>query len=225
MMPLTRLEANYKMTTVIDRSIFTNTVNQSLWECPVWHHETHFDEQFNQELLQELYDIASNFDDSADKKSLLDYNSPRLQELLEFKTTVITSVVNRYLPAVQEAVFTPVKSWVNVNNAGERIELHAHPDASIACTYYIQAADRGGNFYYVDSGRVGEHRTEIRRISPKNGDLIFFPSYVLHGVEMNEGRSRVNLTTSFTHELTENSKDRFMLKSYIDSMLRIKDLL
>ena len=83
MMPLTQLKANYKMTSVVDRSIFTNTVNQSLWECPVWHHETHFTESFNQELLKELYDIASNFDDSAEKKSLLDYDLPRLQELIE----------------------------------------------------------------------------------------------------------------------------------------------
>ena len=128
------------------------------------------------------------------------------------------------MPATQEAVVVPAKSWVNVNAAGERIELHTHPDASIACTYYIQAPDSGGNFYYVDTGRIGEHRTEIKRISPKDSEIIFFPAYVLHGVEINQGRSRVNLTTSFTHKLTENSQDRFMLKSYIDSMLRIKDL-
>lgn len=212
------------MTTVIDLSIFPSTVKQSLWECPVWHQQTHFSDEFNKELLQELYEIASNFNEASEKKSLLDYDSPCLKELINFKTNVITNSVNQFLPDTQEAQFVPAKSWVNVNATGERIELHAHPDASIACTYYIQAPDRGGNFYYVDTGRVGEHQTEIKTISPKNSDIIFFPAYVLHGVEMNQGRSRVNLTTSFTHELTENSQDRFTLKSYIASMLRIKDL-
>ena len=209
---------------VNDKSIFANTVSQSLWECPMWHYKTDFTEAFNQELLQELSAIADEFDEESDLKSLLDCNKPRLAELLKYKTDVITDVFNQYLPNTQEAKFILAKSWVNVNLTGERIELHAHPDTSIACTYYIQAPDRGGDFYYIDTGKTGEHKTEIKRISPTTGDIIFFPSYILHGVEMNEGRARINLTTSFTFELTENSTDRLRLKSYIDSMKRIKEL-
>ena len=209
---------------VIDQSIFKNTVKPSLWECPVWHYKTHFTDDFNKRLLKELYEIAENFDENNEKQSLLDCDQPFLKELIYFKTNLVSSVVNEYLPESQEAVVTPQKSWVNVNASGERIELHAHPDASIACTYYMQSPDDGGEFYYVDTGKIGEHKTEVKTIAPENGDIIFFPSYVLHGVKMNNGRSRVNLTTSFTHELTENSKDRYMLKSYINSMLRIKDL-
>lgn len=212
------------MSVAIDESIFTNTVSQSLWECPMWHYTTNFDDAFNKELLKELSDIVDNFDEESDVPSLLDCNKPHLQQLIDFKTNVITTVVNQFLPDVQEVVVIPAKSWVNVNIAGERIELHAHPDTSMACTYYIQAPDDGGNFYYVDTGRVGEHKTEIKKISPKTGDMIFFPSYILHGVEMNRGRTRINLTTSFTYKLTENSKDRLTLKSYIDSMKRIKEL-
>jgi hypothetical protein len=210
--------------TIIDESIFTNTVKQSLWECPVWYQKTHFTDEFNKELLKELYEIAYNFDESSEKQSLLDYDSPCIRELIEFKTNIISTVVNQYLPETQETIFVAKKSWVNVNIAEERIELHAHPDASIACTYYIQAPNVGGDFYYVDTGKVGEHKTQIKTITPKNGDLIFFPSYILHGVEMNKGKPRVNLTTSFTHEFTENSQNRYMLKSYINSMLRINDL-
>lgn len=212
------------MTQIVDESIFTNTVSQSLWECPLWHYKTDFTDAFNKELLKELSEIVDNFDEASDIQSLLECDKPHLQELIDFKTRVITTVVNQYLPETQEVGVVPAKSWVNVNIAGERIELHAHPDTSIACTYYIQAPDVGGDFYYVDTGQVGEHKTEIKKISPNTGDMIFFPSYVLHGVEMNKGRARVNLTTSFTYKLTKNSKDRLTLKSYIDSMKRIKEL-
>lgn len=211
-------------TSDIDESIFPSSVKQSLWECPVWHQKTHFTESFNKELLKEFYEIAYNFDESSGKESLLEYDRPCMRELIDFKTSVITEVVNQFMPDTQEAVFVPADTWLNVNAAGERIELHAHPDASITCSYYIQTSDSGGNFYYVDTGRVGEHKTEIKKISPKNGEIIFFPAYVLHGVEMNHGRTRVNLTTDFKHELTKNSKDRLVLKSFINSMLRIKDL-
>lgn len=207
-----------------DESIFYSSVKQSLWECPVWHQTTPFSETFNRELLKEFYQIASTFDESAGTESLLDYDLPCMQELIDYKTTVITNTVNKYMPSTQQARFVPVDSWCNVNGSGERIELHAHPDASISCSYYVQAPDSGGNFYYVDTGRVGEHQARIRTIVPKNSDIIFFPAYVLHGVEMNQGRLRVNLTTDFRHELTADSQDQLVLKSFINSMLRIKDL-
>ena len=209
---------------VVDESIFSSSVKQSLWECPVWHQTTPFTETFNQALLKELYEVASMFDESSGKESLLDYDLPHVQELIDFKTSVITNTVNQFMPSTQQAMFVPVDTWCNVNSDGERIELHAHPDASISCSYYIQAPDAGGNFYYVDTGRVGVHHTEIKTISPKNGDIIFFPAYVLHGVEMNHGRLRVNLTTDFKHQLTKHSQDRLVLKSFINSMLRIKNL-
>lgn len=211
------------MTAVIDESIFASSVKPSLWECPVWHQPTPFSDAFNRDLLQEFYEIAANFNQDS-RRSLLDYKSPCMQELIDYKTQVITQTVNQYMPDTQRARFVVADAWLNVNAAGERIELHAHPDASVTCSYYIQAPDRGGDFYYVDTGRVGEHKAEIRRISPQAGDVIFFPAYVLHGVEMNQGRLRVNLTTDFTHELTEDSQDRLELRSFIDSMLRIKDL-
>lgn len=211
------------MTEVIDESIFASSVKSSLWECPVWHQSTPFTNTFNQQLLRECYEIAANFDQDS-RESLLDYDTPCIQELIDFKTQVITRVVNQYMPKTQQARFIVSDAWLNVNQAGERIELHAHPDASVTCSYYIQAPDRGGDFYYIDTGRVGEHHTEIKRISPQVGDIIFFPAYVLHGVDVNQGKTRVNLTTDFTHELTEDSQDRLVLKSFINSMLRIKNL-
>jgi hypothetical protein len=209
---------------VVDESIFSSSVKQSLWECPVWHQTTSFTEAFNKELLQELYTVASTFDEADGKESLLDYDLPCVQELIAFKTSIITDTINQFMPNTQQARFVPVDTWCNVNGDGERIELHAHPDASISCSYYIQAPDKGGDFYYVDTGRVGEHQTEIKTISPKTGEIIFFPAYVLHGVEMNRGVLRISLTTDFKYQLTEGSKDRLILKSFINSMLRIKDL-
>lgn len=213
------------MNEVVDDSIFPSSVKESLWECPVWHQTTPFTESFNKSLLKELYEIASNFDEASGKESILEYNTPCVRELLDYKTSVITDAVNQYMPTTQESVFVAKDMWLNVNAAGERIELHAHPDSSIACSYYIQGPDKGGEFYYVDTGRVGEHKTEIKTLTPKNGDLIFLPAYVLHGVNINQGRCRVNLTTDFNYKLTEDSKDQLVLKSFISSMLRIEDLL
>lgn len=204
--------------------IFANSVKESLWECPVWKQKSDFSDEFNKELLKELYEIAYNFTEASGKKSLLEYDCPRIREVIDFKIRVITDVVNQYMPPEQKSIFIPVDTWVNVTNVGERIELHAHPDASVTCSYYIQGPEDGGDFYYVDSGKISEHKTEIKKITPKDGEIVFFPSYVLHGVETNKGKYRISLTTDFKHQLTDDSKDKLVLKSFINSMLRIKNI-
>lgn len=215
----------------LEKGIYPSSVDQSLWESPVWVIPTGFNAEFNQELLQELYTIALNVKldrDPAVGSSLLDYTdrNPRLAELLATKQQVITEVVNRYLPPAHRAEFDPISSWLNVKESDEVIEMHGHPDSTIACTYYITTSTQGGELYYLDTGRIGAHDTSIKYIKPRNGDLIFFPSYVLHGVTANKDDAlRVSLSTDYSYKLTSDSKDQLVLTSWVDSMLKIKGLL
>ena len=126
----------------LEKGIYSSSVNQSLWESPVWVRETNFSDNFNKELLLELYTIANNIKFNLDPNigsSLLDYTefNPRLKELLLTKERIITEVVNTYLPETHTAKFIPLSSWLNVKEPEEVIEMHGHPDSTIACTYYI----------------------------------------------------------------------------------------
>lgn len=214
-----------------DKGIYPSSVNQSLWESPIWVRNTNFSDAFNQELLVELYTIANNIKLGLDTNvgtSLVDYSdsNPRLKELLDAKERIITEVVNQYLPDTHTATFSPLSSWVNVKESDEVIEMHGHPDSTIACTYYITVPVNGGELYYLDTGRVGEHNTSIKYIKPTVGDLIFFPSYILHGVTANKDDSlRVSLSTDFQYKLTDDSTDQLVITSWVDSMLKIKGLL
>lgn len=215
----------------LEKGIYPSSVDQSLWESPVWIIPTGFSNTFNQELLGELYTIANNVKlnlDPAVGGSLLDYTdaNPKLAELLATKKQVITEVVNRYLPPAHTAKFNPISSWLNVKEQDEVIEMHGHPDSTIACTYYITTSTEGGELYYLDTGRIGVHDTNIKYIKPNNGDLIFFPSYVLHGVTANKDSAlRVSLSTDYSYTLTNDSQDQLTLTSWVDSMLKIKGLL
>jgi uncharacterized protein (TIGR02466 family) len=215
----------------LEKGIYPSSVDQSLWESPVWIIPTGLSTSFNQELLQELYTIANNVKLNQDPnvgKSLLDYadRNPRLAELLAVKKQTITEVVNRYLPDAHRAEFNPISSWLNVKELDEVIEMHGHPDSTIACTYYITTSALGGELYYLDTGSVGVHNTSIKYIKPNNGDLIFFPSYVLHGVTANKDKElRVSLSTDYSYKLTDDSQDQLVLTSWVDSMLKIKGLL
>lgn len=216
---------------VSEKGIYPSSVDKSLWESPVWIYKTGFDQQFNQELLKELFDIAMAVQTGHDTNpgnSLLDYTDrcPRLKEVLAIKQQVITDRVNQYLPNTQRALFSPISSWLNVKEPGEVIEMHSHPDSTVACTYYITTSTQGGEIYYLDTGRVGEHFTAVKTIQPESGDIIFFPSYVLHGVRANQDTGlRVSLSTDYSYKLTDDSEDKLILTSWVNSMLKIKDLL
>jgi uncharacterized protein (TIGR02466 family) len=215
----------------LEKGVYPSSVNQSLWESPVWIIKTTFSDTFNQELLAEMYAIANTIKLGLDTNvgsSLLDYaeTNPRLRELLETKERIITKVVNQYLPDSHTAEFAPISSWLNVKEPGEVIEMHGHPDSTIACTYYITTPAVGGELYYLDTGKVGVHNTSIKYIKPEVGDLIFFPSYVLHGVSANKDQAlRVSLSTDYKYKLTDDSKDQLVITSWVDSMIKIKDLL
>jgi len=225
------MNSNTESIVSLEKGVYPSSVDKTLWESPVWIRKTNLSDTFNQELLLELYNIANNINLNLDPNvgsSLLDYldTNPRLKELLLTKERIITEVGNKYLPPTHTATVSPIASWVNVKEPEEVIEMHGHPDATIACTYYIKTPDRGGELYYLDTGKIGEHNTSIKYIKPEVGDLIFFPAYVLHGVNANNGNSlRVSLTTDFNYQLTEDSKDKLILTSWVNSMLKIKDLL
>lgn len=214
-----------------EKGIYESSVKQSFWESPIWIHKTNFDKTFNKELLKELYNIANNVKHGLDSNvgsSLLDYldGNPRLNQLIKLKEEVITNTVSNYLPKAHKAVFSPLSSWLNVKEPEEVIELHGHPDSTIASTYYITTPEKDGELYYLDTGIVGEHKTNIKYIKPSAGDLVFFPSYILHGIKNNGGNSlRVSLSTDFNYKLTDDSKDKLVLTSWVDSMIKIKQLI
>jgi uncharacterized protein (TIGR02466 family) len=216
---------------ILDKGIYPSSVDKSLWESPIWIQKTGFNASFNRELLTELYHIADRVRHNRDPavgSSLLDYvdANPRLTELLQFKQSLVTETINQYLPATQSAEMDPISSWLNVKETGEQIEMHSHPDSTVASTYYITVPTDGGKLYYLDTGRVGQHCTSIKYIQPSEGDLIFFPSYVLHGVSANQDSAlRVSLSTDFKYRLTPESHDQLVLTSWVDSMIKIKQLI
>jgi len=215
----------------LEKGVYPSSVDKSLWESPVWVNKTTFSKEFNQELLVEMYNIAITIKQGLDTNvgsSLLDYAdaNPRLKELLVTKKCIITRTVNQYLPKSHTAEFAPISSWLNTKEPGEVIEMHGHPDSTIVCTYYITTPTEGGELYYLDTGKIGSHKTSIRYIKPQAGDLLFFPCYILHGVTANKDNElRVSLSTDYSYKLTDDSKDKLVLTSWIDSMIKIKDLL
>ena len=94
------------------------------------------------------------------------------------------------------------ESWVNINEPNSKNILHAHKDHMFACVYYLQGTDTGAITFQnpvnllVDCSILSPF---VRRFghTPKDGDLILWPAWVPHEVEVNTSdRQRINITSN-----------------------------
>lgn len=199
-----------------------------IWQTPVWEVHTGFDSAFNQQLLDECYAIGQQVRiDSSPQDSLWDYAGPCLTDLKKTMLDIVTESVNR---DIAEASGLRLKydcpmAWVNVKAPGESIELHSHPDASLAVTYYIQATEDAGNLVLVDTNTFLQGReTTLRSIKPEAGKLVFFPSYVLHCIEENHSdRLRISLSTDVVQVIDRDAPNALVIKSWCNNLLKIRE--
>lgn len=89
--------------------------------------------------------------------------------------------------------------WINVNRRSNSNSIHTHPSSFISGVFYIKAhGDQGNITFYRDynqdfnilSAARRDHLTQLNAsavmIVPETGKLIMFPSWLPHGVEVNQ---------------------------------------
>ena len=211
------------------------------WKSPIWEVQTRFDEQFNEQLLEEIYSIGKDIvlgNDRSPKNSIWDYSRPNLDILKQEIIDIVEKTIIQEIPEIRMLNLQGCEhfmGWINVREPGERLEVHGHTESAIAATYYLRAKEGCGDIVLFDTADAidwdrndisGSPYIRARRFKPVEGRLIFFPSYVLHGVKGNGGNTlRVSLSTDFNYKLTDDSKDKLVLSSWVDSMIKIKELI
>jgi len=123
--------------------------------------------------------------------------------------------------------------WVNVREPGERLEVHGHTESAIAATYYIKAKEGCGDLVAFDSANAIDWLNNSlsktpslreRRYKAVEGRLIFFPSYVLHGVDENKSNDlRISLSTDLRKVVEKDATNTVILKSWAGRMAKIKE--
>lgn len=97
--------------------------------------------------------------------------------------------------------------WAIVNGKFASNSVHNHPNSILSGVYYLKAPEGCGGIYFTDPRPASQMLippvTEFNlwtfpKVSykPREGTMIFFPSWLLHGVEMNMSES-VRISLSF----------------------------
>jgi len=209
------------------------------WKSPVWEVQTKFDKHFNEILLEEIYTIGKNIVLGKDKnpqRSIWDYDRPNLNELKQEIVDIVTKKIVQNIPQLRMLNIRGCEhfmGWVNVREPGESLEVHGHTESAIAATYYIQTKENCGDLVLFDSShsidwvnnRISNTpQIRERRYKPVEGRLIFFPSYVLHGVEENKSDDlRISLSTDLRKVIDKDASNTVILKSWAGRMSKIKE--
>jgi uncharacterized protein (TIGR02466 family) len=109
--------------------------------------------------------------------------------------------------------------WVNVLEAGGRQAVHTHANSFISGVVYLTRSHPSANIVFHKS--LGGHdfifsnHNKNARIGPYNGskwlmpeisagDLVLFPSYLLHEVPTNQGEQRISISFNAIPERLDN---------------------
>lgn len=120
--------------------------------------------------------------------------------------SIITDKLYELIQPIQQS-FTKhlqvINSWININPTGSFNNKHFHPQCDLAGVYYVDVPENSGDLVFESPqafhcfGELDSYTSEIkeawgqhleRSITPMNGLLIVFPSYISHGVKVNQSK-------------------------------------
>lgn len=224
-----------------DRYHWYQNAQNLFWKSPIWEVDLGYDEEWNEQLLEEIYTIGRNITLGVDKSpsdSIWDYSStsPHLDQLRQNIIDVVTTTITKEIPEVRMLNIKGCDhymGWINVREPGERLEVHGHTESAIAATYYIKCKENSGDLVLYDTAGAidweknttsGSPFIRERRYKPKEGHLVFFPNYVLHGVDPNMSDDlRISLSTDLYKVIDPDASNTVILKTWAGRMSKIRE--
>jgi uncharacterized protein (TIGR02466 family) len=90
--------------------------------------------------------------------------------------------------------------WININKINDSNSPHIHASSIFSCVYYVKVPEKSGNITFLNSSsnflekcfnhkqviKYNEFNSSTYTYAPKEGDLLMFPSWLLHQVENSE---------------------------------------
>jgi len=117
----------------------------------------------------------------------------------------LLEVINDYTEKVGLSPVTLTNSWINIQKKGSTLLPHRHPGHTISGTLYLKVDSESSpiifstpnpftSFYTSSKVKDTLFNYENVRITPKNGVLVLFPSWLLHSGGTNNSEERIALS-------------------------------
>ena len=174
-----------------------------LFPTPVWTIQLENFSEINKELYDFIKDsqIKDNLGIKKSNNKGWHSNDFNMQELIpqKFIKNISPSIEKVITDMNWEKEKQSVKisnMWAIINTGGSTNSRHQHGNSTISGAYYVRAPSNCGDivfydprpapvFYYPTAISSNLLNAQINSITPKEGALILFPSYVDHSVNEN----------------------------------------
>ena len=177
----------------------------------VWIDQVKFDKK---ELIKSVKDFSKN------NKSI-DVSNVGGYQYDNYKDQKLSAQIISRIPRVQKNKFInpTIYMWLNVNSKGDSNIRHTHFNSSILLSgvFYVKVPPNSGNIRFYDPRGISIHNppdnryyfdgSEYNYITPKEGMLLFFPSWFEHSVEENKSdEERMSIGFNIFVEHINNQK-------------------
>jgi uncharacterized protein (TIGR02466 family) len=99
-------------------------------------------------------------------------------------------------------------SWVNIQNEGSILETHSHASSHLSGAIYLNVDDNSSKLYFfnpnqlllytsLDDKKFTPFNNSYIFLKPQIGDLIIFPSWLLHGSFRDVNYTKNRMVVSF----------------------------
>jgi uncharacterized protein (TIGR02466 family) len=196
------------------------TSNRNDWfPTSVWHFTIDNYQHLNSELLAEV--IAEQQCDRVGEKwsNVLGWHSAnnlhqrdRFSEFTQIVDLNVLEVAKFLGWDLQQFSLNITTCWAIVNGKFASNSVHNHPNSILSGVYYLKAPENCGGIYFSDPRPASQmlippvlefNLWTFPKVSykPHEGTMLLFPSWLLHGVEMNMSEE-VRISLSFNIGMT-----------------------
>jgi len=118
---------------------------------------------------------------------------PNNQKIKNFKSFILSEIEKKYQPGAQvhgiRCVGKITTLWANVYKKGDHAQSHCHKPNDFSFSYFVKSNWYNSPLVFDDSGK---------KIRPKEGRYIIFPSYLIHSVPKHRSKhERVTLSGNY----------------------------
>ena len=127
---------------------------------------------------------------------------PQLANIREFIEKEIKKYVTQVMGTDEQFIIT--QSWINKNSKGESHHEHTHPNSMISGVWYPQINEKSAPIQFRNSNqrdvlpnlkRLNQFNSATFLLPMRKGELIIFPSNLLHSVPPNQiDEERISLS-------------------------------
>ena len=192
-----------------------------LFPEPVFHYKLNNYEKHNADLEKYIYEMYEKDKEGIQRSNvngwhsknfrIVDDKSPTYAFFQETKNYIM-DVFKNYGWRYEPNKVRMTEMWAIINKKNNLNTVHTHPNNFLSSAYYVKAPKDCGSIKFINPNPVSkerypklEQKTEFNQngieITPKEGDLLIFPSYLMHGVNRNQS-DEDRIVISFNIDIT-----------------------